>query len=204
MTKKSKYLLIQLIFAFSISKSQNIIPSTAYIQSCYNKHECFSISNSALVFFNPSNNELVAQFDFNKFKIGNDTLDEWLKDLTETNLVFKGNLNTNDLLSLSHHNSKSIIVNGIINFNGVSKPYSLELNIFEVPKDASLLFKENSQDYFDRVNANIQIAFYPKYFNIDKKHQHYKKSISIAVYRGYINELKQGQEFLIKDKNNNN
>ncbi len=198
MIKKAKYLFLQIIFAFSIAKSQNIIPSTAYIQSCYHKHECFSISNSALVFFNPGKNELIAQVDFNKFKLGNDSLDQWLKDLSETNLVFRGNLNTSDLLTLSHHNSKSLIVDGLINFNGFTKPYSLELNIFEVPKDASLLFKENSQDYFDRVNANIQIAFYPKDFNVDKRHQHYKKSVSIAIYRAYINELKQGMEFLIK------
>ena len=86
----------------------------------------------------------------------------------------------------------------MIKFNGISKPYSIELTIFEIPKDA-LLFKENSQDYFDRVNANLQLAFYPKDFNIHKKHHHYKKSITIAIYRGYINELKPGMENLIKN-----
>lgn len=202
MILKQFFLIVALSLNCIFSYSQNVIPSTAYLQSCYNKHDCFSISNSALVFFNPNNNQLIAQFDFNKFKLGNDTLDEWLKELSETNLVFRGNLNTNDLLSLSHHNSKSILINGTIHFNGISKPHSLELTIFEISKDA-ILYKDNSQDYFDRVNANMQLAFYPKDFNIDKKHQHYKKSVTIAVYRGYINELKQGMEFLIKDKNNN-
>ena len=79
----------------------------------------------------------------------------------------------------------------------------MELNIFEIPKDA-MLYKENSQDYFDRINLNVQLAFSPKDFDIDKKNQHYKKTVAIALYRGYINELKPGMEFLIKDKNNNN
>jgi len=45
----------------------------------------------------------------------------------------------------------------------------------------------------------MQLAFYPKDFNIHKKHHHYKKSITIAIYRGYINELKPGMENLIKN-----
>ena len=199
MNKKSKYLFLYLIFSYSISRSQNLIPSTTYIQSCYNNHICYSINNSALVFFNTKNSEIIVQLDFNKFKIGNDTLDEWLTDLSGSHLVFKGQLISNNLLELSHHNSKSISVNGLISFNSISKPYTMELNIFEIPKDA-LLYKENSQDYFDRINLNMQLAFNPKDFNIDKKHQHYKKSVTIALYRGYINELKQGMEFLIKDK----
>lgn len=198
MNIKNTYLLFLLLSCSNISFSQTIIPSTTYARSCYNKHECYSISNSGLVFFNKENNELIVQIDFNKFKLGNDTLDEWLVDLSESNFLFKGNLNTNDLLELSHHNSKPINVNGMIKFNGISKPYSVELTIFEIPKDA-LLFKENSQDYFDRVNANLQLAFYPKDFNIDKKNHHYKKSITIAIYRGYINELKPGMETLIKN-----
>lgn len=198
MKLKNTYWIILFLTSCVFSFSQNIIPSTTYARSCYNKHECYSISNSGLVFFNKENNELIVQIDFNKFKIGNDTLDEWLIDLSESNFVFKGNLNTNDLLELSHHNSKPINVNGMIKFNGISKPYSIELTIFEITKDA-LLFKENSQDYFDRVNVNMQLAFYPKDFNIHKKHHHYKKSITIVIYRGYINELKPGMETLIKN-----
>lgn len=197
MTLKQIYFKVVLLFCYFFSNSQNTVPSTAYIQSCYDKQNCYSISNSALVFFNNENSELIVKLDFNKFKLGNDTLDEWLKDLSCSNLIFKGQLKSNNLLELSHHNSKSILVNGLIAFNGISKPYAVELNIFEIPKDA-LLYKENSQDYFDRINLNMQLAFSPKDFNIDKKNQHYKKTVTIAVSRGYINELKPGMEFLIK------
>lgn len=199
MTLKQIYLNVVLLFCYFFSNSQNVIPSTAYIQSCYNNHICYSISNSAQVFFNTDNNEIILQLDFNKFKLGNDTLDEWLYDLSCSNLIFKGQLKTNNLLELSHHNSKSILINGKISFNGISKPYTIELNIFEIPKDA-MLYKENSQDYFDRINLNMQLAFSPKDFNIDKKNQHYKKTVAIAVSRGYINELKPGMEFLLKEK----
>lgn len=197
MNIKNTYWMFLIWFSISLSYSQNLIPSTTYLQLCYNKKACFSIANSSLIFFNNQNNELILQVDFDKFKTGNDTLDEWLNDLEHRHLVFKGHLNTNNLLLLSHHNSKPIMVNGIVTFNGISKPHTIELNIFEI-SNAGILFNNNSQDYFDRVNINTQLAFFTKDFNINK---HYKKTITIALYRGYINELKPEMESLIKDRN---
>lgn len=193
-----RFLVVLILIIGQFCNAQAPLPSATYIQSCFNKRECFSISNSGFIFFNQNNSELIVQIDFNKFKIGNDSLDEWLLDLAESHLIFKGHLNSNNLLALTHHISKPIIINGILNLNGVSKPYTIELNIFEISKDG-FLFLNNSQDYFDRVNVNFHLGFYPKEFNIHKKHHHYKKSISISIYRGYINELKPEYEFLIKE-----
>jgi hypothetical protein len=127
-------------------------------------------------------------------------LDAWLHELEQTHLIFKGYLHTNDLLVLSHHNSKSMMVNGEVTFNGVTKPYTIEFNLFEIA-NPGVLYVNNGQDYFDRVNVNMHLAFYPKDFNIDKKHHHYKSSVSIAIYRGYLNEFKPGMEYLTKSKN---
>ena len=198
MISKITYFTLVTWFCCLEGFSQVTLPSKAYMQTCYNKHDCYSISNSAYIFFNSNNNELSVIVDFNKFRLGNDTLDEWLKDLSGTQLVFKGQLCTNDLLLLSHHNSKPIIVNGQINFNGVSKSYSAEVNMFDISKEG-LLFMSNGQDYFDRVNVNMQLSFNPKDFIIDRKRHHYKKSVIIGVYRGCINEMKPDMEALLAE-----
>ena len=72
-----------------------------------------------------------------------------------------------------------------------------ELSLFEIASQG-MLYHDNSQDYLDRVQANIMITFYPREFKIDKKPHHLKKSISIAIYRGYINLYKPEHEYLFK------
>ena len=54
------------------------------------------ISNSGLIFLNGTTGEFLVQVDFNKFKIGNDTLDDWLNNLSKTYLIFKGQLDPVD------------------------------------------------------------------------------------------------------------
>lgn len=187
--------IIILISSLSIF-GQDVKPSKTYIQTCYHDQQCFSLNNSSYVFYNPDNHELIISVDFSKFKIGNDTLDEWLNDLDDTKLVFKGQLNTDNLLTLTHHNSKAILVNGIISFNGISHSHTIELTLFEITQEA-ILFTDNKNNYFDRINANLQFAFYPKEFKINKKPHHLKNKITLAIYRGYVNPFNQGMEHLI-------
>jgi hypothetical protein len=120
-------------------------------------------------------------------------LDEWLDDLDDSKLIFRGYLNTDNLLDLTHHNSKALLVNGIMSFNGISHSHTVELTLFEIPRE-SLLFIENQNNYFDRINANLQFGFYPKEFKIDKKPHHLKKKITVAIYRGYVNPFTQNME----------
>lgn len=176
--------------------AQDVQSSKTYIQTCYHDQQCFSLNSSSYIFYNPENHELIIAIDFAKFKMGNDTLDEWLDDLDDTKLIFKGYLNTDNLLSLTHHNSKAIMVNGLISFNGISNAHSIELTLFEISKEG-MLYNNNQQGYFDRVNANLQFGFYPKEFKIDKKKHHLKKKITVAIYRGYINQFKPGMEHWI-------
>ncbi len=188
-----KCILILFLFsAFSIN-AQNVQSSKTYINTCFNEQQCFSLNNSSFIFYNNANHEITLSIDFNKFKIGNDTLDEWLDDLDDTKLIFKGNINTDNLLSLTHHNSKPIIVNGLISFNGISHTHSIEMTLFEISKEG-MLFTNNQEDYFDRINVNLQFGFSPKEFKIHKKKHHLKKKITIAIYRGVINAFKPGME----------
>lgn len=176
--------------------AQDILSSKTYVNTRYHDQYYFSLNNSSFIFYNPENHELIIAIDFAKFKMGNDTLDEWLDDLDDTKLIFKGYLNTDNLLNLTHHNSKAIIVNGLISFNGISHAHSIELTLFEISKEG-MLYSRNQQDYFDRINANLQFGFYPKEFNVHKKRHHLKKKIIVAIYRGYINQFKPGMEHWI-------
>jgi hypothetical protein len=195
--KKLIFLIIACITSHVFS--QNINPSKAFVRTCFNNQQCFALNEAAFIYYNENNHELSIVLDFSKLKIGNDTLDEWLEDLDDTKLIFRGNLNTDNLLILTHHNSKAIIVNGIITFNNIAHAHSIELTMFEI-KENSLLYNNNSQDYYDRLSANLQFAFSPKEFKVDKKEHRLKKTISIAIYRGLINKYKPELElFYLKN-----
>jgi hypothetical protein len=45
----------------------------------------------------------------------------------------------------------------------------------------------------------LQISFKPKEFKLDKKPHHLKKTISINIGSGYINQLKPGMEKFIEN-----
>lgn len=113
-----KFFALFLINSLSIF-GQDLQSSKTYIQTCYHDQQCFSLNSSSFIFYSPDSHELIITVDFAKFKIGNDTLDEWLDDLDDTKLVFMGELNTDNLLSLTHYNSKAILINGSVSFNGI-------------------------------------------------------------------------------------
>ena len=192
----------RLILIFLISSlstfAQDVKSSKTYIQTCYLDQQCFSLNSSSFIFYNLDNHELIITVDFAKFKVGNDTLDEWLDDLDDTKLIFRGQLNTDNLLTLTHHNSKAIVVNGLMSFNGISHAHAIELTLFEIPREG-MLFIDNQNDYFDRINANLQFGFYPKEFKINKKTHHLKKKITVAIYRGYVNPFRPGMEHWLTD-----
>jgi hypothetical protein len=193
--KQLTYLFLIMILS---GKSQEVFSSKTYINTCYNNQQCFSLNSSSHIFYQQDNHELIIVIDFSKFKTGHDTLDAWLDDLDDTKLIFRGYLNTENLLELSHHNSKAMIVNGMMTFNNISHSHAIELTLFELPRDG-MLFMENQNNYYDRINANLQFSFYPKEFKINKKPHHLKKKITLAIYRGYVNPFKMGMEHWISN-----
>jgi hypothetical protein len=193
-----KNLLLLMVFLTAKLYAQDVYSSKAFVNTYYHGQKCFSMSNGSYLFYNQDNHELIITIDFAKFKVGRDTIDEWLDDLVDTKLVFRGQLNTDNLLELTHHNSKAIIVNGLMTFNNVAHSHAIELTLFEVAQDGLLQIK-NSQDYFDRINANLLFIFSPKEFKINKKPHHLTKKISVAIYRGYLNQFKPGMEFWLEE-----
>lgn len=185
---KNVIIFIASILCCTAIHAQNVFPSNAFIETCYNKTDCYRIGNSSLIFLNNTTGDFLIQVDFNKFKIGNDTLDDWLNDLSKSHLTFKGRLNTKDLLDMNNYYVKNRFVNGSLSFNGISIPYKLELIFFRNGKEGSIE-SEPAQNYYNRIAlGNLQIKFHAKDFKIGNREHHYKKTIRLYIDRGYINE----------------
>lgn len=191
-------ILIVFIFSLNTLNAQEILSSKTYINTCYNEQQCFSLNSASFIFYNNDNHELSFSIDFSKFKTGNDTIDSWLDDLDDTKLTFKGELIYDNLLVLTNHNSKAVVVNGLMTFNGVSHSHKIEVTIFEVSREG-VLFQNNQQDYNDRINVNLGFSFMPKEFKIDKKPHHLKKKITVGIYRGYVNKYNSRADIYFKN-----
>ncbi len=173
----------------NLSFGQQVSVSKTYISTYYHGKLCFSLNQGAEIFYDESSHEISLKIDFKSFKAGNDTLDEWLLDLEDTQLLFKANLKPEDWLVPNHHNFKTIVLNGSITFNNITHPHSVEFTLFDV-QQGGMLFTEGGQNNYDKVNANLTLNFLPKDFKINTKPHHLRKSILIAVYRGKINLTK--------------
>lgn len=186
---KNIFTIIILIGCVSFVVGQeNSKRSNTYIDTYYHGEKHFSIKDASAIYFNEGNSELTLIIDFASLKSGVDSLDEWLLDLTDSKFVFKGYLPPGDLLTLSHHNLKSLEITGIAEFNGITHHQEVLISFYEVSMDG-MLFRNSGADYYDRIAANIQLTLVPKYFGVDKKPHHLKKQISIAIGRGIINKM---------------
>lgn len=194
-----KIILTPLIFIVLpyFSKAQEVRRSNTYIDTYYHGEKHFSIKDASYIFCSPGNSEIYIALNFADLKCGVDSLDEWLLDLTDSKLVFKGHLPSGDLLLLTHHNTKSLAVNGEVTFNGFKHSHTVEINFFEISREG-LLYNNNGHDHFDRVAVNVQFSILPKDFGIHKKPHHLKKKISVAIGKGIINEYKTEHESFIK------
>ena len=179
------------IFLLMISglllKSQENISSSTFIQTCIKNHQCYSINNSSYLFYDETKSSFYLRVDFSKFEIGVDSIDDWLKDLEETNLIFKAPMDAAQFNGLSNHRHKDLKLNGQIFFNGIWKDQTIDLSLYL--SENGLLNITNSQLNYDRYKVNFILNVLPKDFKIHKKPHHLKKSIVIGVTLGRINKL---------------
>ena len=183
------------------AQAQDLRKSVTYIDTYYSGEKHFSVREAAFVFYNPANNELSISVDFSALKCGVDSLDEWLADLTDTKLVFKGHLPSQDLLALTQHNSKTMEIEGELSFNNEVHNHTIYVSFFEVSREG-MLFVNTTQDYFDRVSANIHFHFLPKKFGVQKKPHHLRKRISLAIGKAAFIEYRTEYENLLKQRIN--
>lgn len=169
---------------------QTLRKSNAYIQTCYQSQTCYSISQSAMVTYNANYHDLTISMNFSEFKTGVDSLDEWLADLTESNLVFKVQLNEDQFPVISNHNSKSYRLKGDLTVNNQTHKHVADIVIFD-SGDSQVQTPNSANSGIDKLHINFSIQFLPKEFGIDKKKHHLKKTIFINIGNGYINYIRQ-------------
>jgi len=193
-----RYFVFSLVVYFNIkaSFSQEIFPSSTFVKTQYQHKDFFANQNASLLIFNQASNDFFMVVDFSKLKLGVDSLDEWLDDLDDSKLIFKGELDANQLPALSNHGFKTIKINGKVKFNEVVNPLAVEIIMFCIAPDG-VLYRKTGNDYFDKIRINIQVVIKPKDYKIDKKPHHLKKVITINIGNGIINNYSPGMENLI-------
>ena len=103
-----KFFLITINYLFLTFFAQaQIISSNTYIRTCLNTIECSSISHSSMLFYDENKNCLYLIVDFNNFRTGEDSLDSWLADLSETSLYYKVSFPPENFLGLSNNKQKN-------------------------------------------------------------------------------------------------
>src|SRR5690606_14951365 len=101
-----KHVLCILATFFILKVSgQDVIPSNTYVRTCLNDIECSSINSSSFLFYDESNSKFYIKIDFNMMKTGNDSVDFWLEDLSDTYFYFKAPLLRENFPDLSSYNA---------------------------------------------------------------------------------------------------
>jgi hypothetical protein len=195
-------ILINLLVLTNLLAAQGVISSSAYIQTCIQKTNCFSTNNNSFLFYDDAKEELILKIDFTKFKTGQDSLDEWMEDLSGSNFYFVGHLNKYDVLHLGVNENRMFKINGNIVFNGVTQSTSTEVILF-IANENGILSQKTLDNTFDAYRVNFGLSFLPKDFKIHKRPHHLTKIITIGVAAGRLNQLKPEMQGLIKDLQRN-
>jgi hypothetical protein len=200
MYKLKTSILLVLLITFLKGNAQYIVQSNAYIQACIQKTQCFSSNGSAAIFFDDTKNYIYLKLDMNKFKIGIDSLDEWLNDMAESFLYVKAPASAEMLRSIAPSNYKNTNVNAQVYLNNSWHQVPIELT-FVNSRNASIT-QSTSGSTFENLRVNMAISIAPREFKLHKKPHHLKKTIFIGVAMGTINPLLPEMEQILGDAYN--
>lgn len=193
-----KIIVLLTILFFQKTFAQGIISSSSFIQTCINKSQCFSINNSSVLFYDESKSAFYLKIDFLKFKTGQDTLDDWLDDLSSSNLYFTAPMDKEIFQSgFSNHHIKVIKLQGQVFLNGVWHNQDVEMDLYSSENSVSEI--KNNQNIYDQIKVNFSLTLSPKDFKIHKKAHHLKKTILIGVSLGRINLLLPSMIDILKE-----
>jgi len=181
------FILLLTFATVTNSRAQSIISSNTYIQACLDKTQCSAINNSSYLFYDENSSNLFLKIDFASFKTGQDSIDDWLNDLTGTFLYFKAPLQQEAFRGLSNHNHKTVTLNGQLFLNGLWRNKSIELTLFT--SDNSIISTNTNGNLYDDVKANFSFSISPKDYKLHKKAHHLRKSIFVAISLGRFNLL---------------
>lgn len=182
-------LLIILIFPRTES-AQMLSSSRVYVQTNYHKEVCFSFSSDAVLLYDANKQELNFYIDFATFKVGIDSLDEWLEDLSDSKLKFVAKLSEDQLPPPTNHSSRLLHLSGDLTMNGKTNRHTIDA-VFFTTTDQNIQPKTSGNAQFDKTRIHLSLAFLPKEFGVDRRPHHLKKSIVIKVADGFVNFVRQ-------------
>lgn len=172
------------------------LPSNTFVKTNFHNHDCFANQDAGYIIYNETTRELSVVVDFSKCRVGHDSIDAWLEDIDTNKLVFKGVINTSELLTLSNGNSKTYTVNGRVKYDKVTINKTIDVTFFEISKEG-MLYRNNMNDYYDRIRAVVQIEVLPSEIKVNKGPHKLTKPIIINMGSGYVNPFKPGMEEII-------
>jgi hypothetical protein len=183
--------LFALFLAASLN-AQNLVPSNTYVRTCLNDVECSSINSSSHIFYDEAKAQFYLKLDFNAMKTGQDSVDFWLNDLSDTYFFFKASLPREQFPNLSSYNAKTFKMDGQAFLNNIWRHQVIDISIYRAEND--LINNSTNANKFDAYKVNFSFSFQPKEFNIHKKPQRLTNTIFVGVGGGQINLLKAGME----------
>ncbi len=181
--------IYSLFFLATTAQEKSFVPSVAHVQTTYHSELFYSMKESATIMYDETTQSFLVKIDFGKLKTGVDSLDEWILDLEESQLVYKAALSPEIFPTPGNLVSKNIKLPGTISFNKQSHNVDLNLLIFEVNEQGSL-YRDYGNNQYDKFRFRFSINIAPKDYKIDKKPHHLKKTISVMISNGVINLIK--------------
>lgn len=197
MNRLSVILFLILCFQPGVkAQYEGLIPSNAYIQTCIDKSQCFAINSSAFLFYDETKEAFFLKLDLNKFKTGEDTLDDWLDDLGGDYLYLKAPLEKAAFIGgLANNNSKSFDINAQVLLNHVWDDESIELNLSQA--EPSSLNPNLGNSVYANKRVTFALVLSPKDYKVHKGSHNVKKTIYIGIHSGQINLVKDNMYLLL-------
>lgn len=195
---KNKVIIFLIVLLAAKLGAQNVMSSNTFIQTKYHHRPCFSVNNSSYLFYDESKQYIFLKIDFSKFKSGQDSLDEWLDDLSSTFFYFKAPLEIGIFQSgFANHRIKTIKLKGQAYLNQVWNNLELDVSLFSI--ENSLFSATTGNNSYENIRANFSLAIMPKDFKVNKKPHHLKKVIHVGITLGRVNLLEPGMEKLLNE-----
>lgn len=197
-----KHIITFIIVTLSVltARAQDLISSNTMIQTCIKDMQCFSVSNSSYLFYDESKSSFYLKLDFKKFRVGQDSIDDWLNDLSDNYLYFKAPMDPGAFSNLANHNHKTIKLNGQVFLNGIWHNQTIDLSLFMT--ENGMLNQNINNNSYDFYKVNFSLSILPKEFKVHKKPHHLRKTIFIGVSLGRINQLQPGMQSLLGEAYN--
>jgi hypothetical protein len=196
-----KRLILLLLLGKCLMAAQSLVSSNTTIRTCINEKECSSVNNPSYLFYDERKNEFYLKLDPSQIREIN-TVNEWLKDLGDTCLYFKGNFPKDNFPATNSYQSKTYQVNGQSYINTVWRDQTVEITIF-TSEDQTLNPAAKASEY-DAYNVNFSFSFQPRDYDLHTKPHQLKNPIFITVTLGRINSLKPGMEDLVREAYDHN